>query len=174
MNNKELLTQILNNSNYESIKDSMDEFTEQYIKKLLLDIILYVDANISLGDISFCNYYHLEHEVSQEITGIPSAYSALDGNIKVLTAFAESYSNLGIAEFDSLCREALLDFLNLHNGLFVVDLSEKNICELSLGVPKQSNDYNIQITNELQGHITLIPITFSYGTITFILFEPAA
>ena len=173
MNSQELLDTILKNSNYESVKSSMNEFTREYIKKLLLDIILYVDANISLGDISFIDNYHLEHEVSQEIVGVPSAYSALDGNTKVLTAFAENYSKLGIAEFDSLCREALLDFLNLHNGLFVVDLSEKNVCELSLGVPKQSEDYQLSDSSNLEGKITLIPVTFSYGVITFVLLKTA-
>lgn len=173
MNSEELLQTILDNSNYGSVVDSMDEFTSKYIKKLIIDLILYVDANISLGNISFCDYYHLEHEVSQDIVGVPSAYSALDANVKVLTAFAESYSHLGIAEFDSLCKEALLDFLNLHNGLFVVDLSDENICEISLGVPKQSNDYNIELTGDLSGKITLIPINFSFGSINFILLKTA-
>ncbi|MDO4189878.1 MAG: hypothetical protein Q4D29_12915 [Lachnospiraceae bacterium] len=173
MNSQELLETILKNSNYESIMSSINEFTREYIKKLIIDIILYVDANISLGDIKFCDHYHLEHEVSQEIVGVPSAYSALDGNAKVLTAFAESYSKLGIAEFDSLCKEALLDFLNLHNGLFVVDLSDQNVCELSLGVPKQSENYHIDNNSDLEGRITLIPITFSYGVITFILLKTA-
>lgn len=173
MNSEELLQEILDNSNYSQIKTSVNEFTRKYIKKLLLDIILYVDANISLGDITFCDNYNLEHEVSQEIVGVPSAYSAIDANSKVLTAFAENYSRLGIAEFDSLCKEALLDFLNLHNGLFVVELSENNICELSLGVPKESNDYKLELSNELQGRITLIPVNFSYGTITFVLLKTA-
>lgn len=173
MNSEELLQEILDNSNYSQIQTSVNEFTRKYIKKLLLDIILYVDANISLGDITFCDNYNLEHEVSQEIVGVPSAYSAIDANSKVLTAFAENYSRLGIAEFDSLCKEALLDFLNLHNGLFVVELSENNICELSLGVPKESNDYKLELSNELQGRITLIPVNFSYGTITFVLLKTA-
>lgn len=173
MNSDELLKTLLDNSNFKTIQSSVNEFTRQYIKKLLLDIILYVDANISLGDISFCDYYHLEHEVSQDIVGVPAAYSAIDANAKVLTAFAENYSHLGIAEFDTLCKEALLDFLNLHNGLFVVELSEKNVCELSLGVPKESDNYNLALTSELHGRITLIPVTFSYGTINFVLLKTA-
>lgn len=173
MSTEELLQTILDNSNFNTISTSINEFTRNYIKKLLLDIILYVDANISLGDISFSDSYLLEHEVSQEIVGVPSAYSAIDANAKVLTAFAESYSHLGIAEFDMLCKEALLDFLNLHNGLFVVELSEKKICELSLGVPKESDNYNLELSNRLEGRITLIPVNFTYGTITFILLKTA-
>lgn len=171
MNSEELLNTLLDNSNYEKQKTSMNEFTRLYIKKLLMNIILYVDANISLGDIEFCDTYHVEHEISQNIVGVPSAYSAIDGNVKVLTAFAEQYSNLGIAEFDSLCQEALLDFMNLHNGLFVVDLSANNICEVTLSVPKQSTDFSI--SSQLEGKITIIPVTFSYGTIKFILLKTA-
>lgn len=171
MNTQELLNTILTNSNYDLLKTSMNEFTRLYIKRLLLDIILYVDSNISLEDISFADTYHLEHEISQEIVGVPAAYSSIDGNVKVLTAFAESYSNLGIAEYDSLCKEALLDFLNLHNGLFVVDLSDNNMAELSLSVPKQSEDYNL--SSNLEGRITIIPVKFSYGVVTFILLKTA-
>ncbi len=167
MNSNEILSKILADSNYEEISESITEFSKQYIEKLIMDIILYVDANISLGNIELLDSYTLEYELSQEITGFPSAYSALDGNIKVLTAFAESYSKLGIADFDSLCQEVLLDFLNLHNGLFVVELSEKNISELSLGVPKQSENHIVN--GILNGKITLIPVNFSYGTINFIL-----
>ena len=72
MNDQELLNNILLNSTFESKKSEMDEFTILYITKLVSDIILYVDADISLGDITFCDSYNLEHEVSQEITGIPS------------------------------------------------------------------------------------------------------
>jgi len=172
MNSEQLVQAMLDNSNYNTVKTSMNEFTRQYIIKLLNDIILYVDPNVSLGKIEFSNSYLLEHELSQEIVGVPSVYSAIDGNIKVLTAFAEAYSNLGIAEFDSLCKEALVDFLNLHNGLFVVDLSEKNICELSLTVPIQNGSQHIQPkNNKFVGRITLIPVTFSYGTITFVLIK---
>lgn len=167
----ETITKLLDQSNYKRIKSSLDDFSDLYIKKLLENIILYVDPNVGLGEISLVDSYHLEHELSQDITGCPSAYSAIDGNIKVLTAFAESYSNLGIAEFNSLCKEALLDFMNMSNGLFVVELSNKNICELSLSVPKQNGNYNL--SSDIEGKITMIPVNFSYGTITFLLLKTA-
>lgn len=171
MNSEELLSSILDNSNYNALESSMNSFTKQYISKLLMDIILYVNTNISLGEISFCDSYHLDHELSQEIVGVPSAYSAMDSNVKVLSAFAEEYSHLGVAEYDALCKEVLLDFMNLHNGLFVVDLSAQNIAELSLSVPKESDDFNL--TGELKGQITLIPVNFPYGTVTFVLLKTA-
>lgn len=169
MSSEEILENILNASNYYELSDSMSNFSKIYIEKLVMNIITYIDADISLGEISFCKSYHLEPETSQQITGVPSAYSAVDGNPKVLAAFAESYSHLGIAEYDDLCKEALLDFLNLHNGLYVVELSEKKLCELSLGVPKHSSD--CLLSSDVEGMITLIPINFSFGTVTFILLK---
>lgn len=166
---EEIIKKLLDNSNYKLIKSELSDFSEVYIKKLLENIILYVDSNISLGQMEFVDSCHLEHELSQEVVGVPSAYSAMDGNIKALTAFAESYSNLGIAEFDSLCKEALLDFMNLSNGLFVVELSQNKVCELSLSVPRQSESYSL--SSDINGKIIKIPVNFSYGTITFILLK---
>lgn len=168
MDNQNYINELLNNSNYNDIKGSSDEFTEAYIKKLLENIILYVDSSISLGQIVFTDTYRLEQEISQEIIGVPAAYSAMDGNIKVLTTFAESYANIGITEYDSLCQDALMDFMNLHNGLFIVELSQNKICELSLSVPKQNGFHRLSST-DIAGKITVIPVNFKYGTINFIL-----
>lgn len=170
MNTDILVDSLLKKSNLYSLsEDKADDFTKAYIKKLVQNVVLYVDSDISVGDIEFLDSYALKDELSQEITGIPSAYSALDGDVRSLTAFAENYSHLGIAEYDSLCSEALLDFLNLHNGLFIVHLSEQNMAELSLTVPKQNGEKNVKRSS--QGQVTVIPITFSYGVVKFLLVE---
>ncbi len=62
-----------------------------------------------------------------------------------------------------------MDFLNLHNGLFIVLLSKLNVCELSLNAPK--NSQSISLTTEVNGKITIIPIKFSFGTVKFLLYE---
>lgn len=170
MNSEEIVDKLLSDNNFNTLSDKeANTFIKAYIKKLILSILLYVDSNITVGNIRFTDSYDLTHEISQEITGVPSAYSALDGEIRALTAFAEAYSSFGIAEYDEVCKEVLLDFLNLHNGLFVVDLSEGQICELSLSVPK-SNGQKV-ISSPIQGKVTVIPVNFSYGTVNFLLVE---
>lgn len=170
MNKDALVEKLLKNSNFYSIPDDQaNDFVKAYIKKLVEDIVLYVDSNFTIENIEFKDAYDVQNELSQEITGVPSAYSALDGDVRALTAFAESYSHLGIADYDSLCKEALLDFLNLHNGLFVVYLSENKIYELSLSVPKQNGEKSI--TGTSSGNVMIIPIKFTYGLVNFILAE---
>lgn len=172
MGSNDAIEKLLRDSNFNSIsEENASDFVKGYIKKLVQDIVLYVDNNITVGEIEFKDDYELSHELSQDITGVPSAYSAMDGDIRTLCAFAESYSSLGIAEYDDLCKEALLDFLNLHNGLFIVYLSEQNICELSLSVPKQNGPININ--GSKLGKVTIIPINFTYGTIKFLLVQLA-
>lgn len=169
MTNDELVLSILENSNYNDICGSMTEFVRTYIEKLVSDISLYVDSSIVVENIETVHKYTAGQELSQDITGIPSAYSAIDGEPDVLIQFAEQYAKLGIDSFDVLAKEALLDFLNLHNGLFIVLLSKLNLCELSLNAPRQTETLNI--TTEVNGKITIIPIRFSFGTVRFLLYE---
>lgn len=167
MDNKKLTGELLEASNYSLINATA--FVKTYIEKLVYDVLTYVDDNISVGKIEILDSYTAKHELSQEITGVPSAYSSVDGSSAALSAFAESYAHLGITDFDMLAKEAIVDFLNLHNGLFVVSLSQNNICELSLTAPKQNGNYSID--NAQYKSITVIPVIFSFGTVKFLLCE---
>lgn len=144
-------------------------FTQTYIKKLLYNILTYVDSTAKLGKIEVTSSYSGENEISQDITGIPGARSYISGNSNSLIAFADNYSHLGIKNFDLLAKDVLLDFLNLHNGLFVVSLSKQNIADLSLDVPKQNGNYSLDSNNFKS--ITIIPVLFTYGKVDFLLCE---
>ncbi len=168
MDNNISVSKILEASNYSSLAN-MSDFVKTYIEKLVYNINMYVDPEFSLGSIEIVSDFSGKAELSQAITGIPSAYSCIEGREEALTAFAEHYSHLGITSFDALAREAILDFLNLHNGLFVVMLSRNNICELSLDAPKKNGDYSLDLS--VYKSITIIPVIFSYGTVKFFLCE---
>ena len=167
MDNKRACSKILEASNIDSL--NLSDFVRTYIEKLVHNISLYVDPDFSLGSIEVLTGFSGKCELSQAITGVPSAYSCVDGRESALTAFAENYSHLGVTSFDVLAREAILDFLNLHNGLFVVMLSKNNICELSLDAPKQNGNFSLDLAQYKS--ITVIPVTFSYGTVKFFLCE---
>ncbi len=168
MDNNRSVSRILEASNYLTLTN-MSDFVKTYIEKLVYNISMYVDPDFSLGSIDILSNFSGKCELSQAITGVPSAYSCVEGANVALVEFAERYSHLGIKSFDMLAREAILDFLNLHNGLFVVMLSKNNICELSLDAPKQSGNFTIDLA--LYKSITVIPVIFSYGTVKFYLCE---
>lgn len=164
-----LMQELLAKSNYDEISSKTSDFVNEYIRKLIVNLLAYVNDDFSVGNIELVNEYAANRELSQEITGVPSAYSAIDSDESALIHFADDYSKMGIKEYDALAKESILDFLNLHNGLFVVELSKSNICELMLSAPKQNGAF--LMTSPVMGMITVIPITFSYGTIKFLLCE---
>lgn len=168
MDNNKSCARILEASNYLSVPN-MSDFVKTYIEKLVYNISMYVDSDFSLGSVEILTDYSGKIELSQAITGVPSAYSCVEGKEDVLVTFAEHYSHLGVKSFDVLAKEAILDFLNLHNGLFVVMLSKNNICELSLDAPKQNGNYSLDLAQYKS--ITVIPVMFSYGTVKFFLCE---
>lgn len=168
MDNNKSYSKILEASNYQTF-ENMSDFVRTYIEKLVYNICMYVESDFNLGNIEILSDFSGKCELSQSITGVPSAYSCVDGREDALASFAEKYSHLGIESFDLLAREAILDFLNLHNGLFVVLLSRNNICELSLDAPKQNGNYSIDLAQYRT--ITVIPAIFKYGTVKFYLCE---
>lgn len=169
MDNITVMHELLSKCNYKDISSNTSDFVNAYIRKLIVNLLAYVNEDITVGDIELISEYKAKRELSQEICGVPSAYSAIDSDEDVLIHFADDYSKMGIDKYDSLCKESLLDFLNLHNGLFVVDLSKSNICELMLATPKQNGAF--LLTSPVKGQITLIPVNFPYGTIKFLLCE---
>ena len=85
MDNEQLTTELLKSSNYDALPASTTEFVRTYIKKLVWDVLTHVDSSITVGKIELVTTYSSELELSQEITGIPAAYSAIDGEISILT-----------------------------------------------------------------------------------------
>ena len=134
MTRTELLERIPNNPNLDDLAPS--DFLLKYISKLITNLEFFVNKDISIGTITKSTTYHAHHELMQKIIGLPSAYTAVDGDHKVLAEFAREYSHMDESvELNDLAKEVIVDFLNLHNGLFVVDLSNQDSIELSLEPP---------------------------------------
>ncbi|HAG69973.1 MAG TPA: hypothetical protein DCL38_08365 [Lachnospiraceae bacterium] len=149
----------------------LSQFVSIYIERLTENIKEHANPDMKLLPVITYDAYELSEELSQEITGYPSAFSAINGDPETLVKFAEDYARVGIDKFDDLCREALLDFLNLINGLFVVYLSQNNIFELSLNAPNRDKN-SVALDSDTHGDIYAIPVEFSYGVVTFVLAEP--
>ncbi|MCR5789793.1 MAG: hypothetical protein K6G83_07885 [Lachnospiraceae bacterium] len=147
------------------------QFVSIYVERLTENIKQHANDQMKLLDINLYDSFELNEELAQEITGYPSAFSAISGDHDTLVHFAEDYARVGIDQYDDLCKEALLDFLNLINGLFAVYLSQNNIHEVSLNAPTR-DEKGLVLDAEQIGKIYAIPIEFPYGIVTFVLAEP--
>ncbi len=102
--------------------------------------------------------------VSQEVEGAFSFLSALDMEPETAVAFASRYMNEELTEMDEYVHASMEDFLNLHNGLFSVNMSNDFSMELHLQPPV----INEHTTLSTESASYLLPIIYSFGTINFI------
>jgi len=102
--------------------------------------------------------------VTQKISGAFSGNTGICFGSDVLPVFAAKYAKEEIAD-EEYAEAAASEFLNLHNGLFAVNMSaEKNI-ELSL--EPQIIGKNAVLKPEKL--CVIIPVSFTFGDATFIL-----
>ncbi len=101
--------------------------------------------------------------ISQQIEG--TLLSALDMNQKTAITFASRYVDEPFTDFDEYVLASMEDFLNLHNGLYTVNMSNEHSLELSIE-PPMVQEHTTLVTGE---PVYLLPIIFPFGTINFII-----
>ena len=80
------------------------------------------------------------------------------------TTFASRYVGDLFTTFDEYVQASLEDFINLHNGLYCVNVSNSKDVELTLDPPAVVSDDLL----EFQGNAVLMPVVYPFGTIHFI------
>lgn len=101
---------------------------------------------------------------SQNIIGEFSACSAIYADEETLIAMASRYAEEEFTEFDEYVQASIGDFLNLHNGIFTVNMSNQMKMELSLEPPlEDSPSFDYSKT------IYCVPVSFPFGTINFVI-----
>lgn len=80
-------------------------------------------------------------------------------------SFASRYAKMEFSEMDEYVKASLDDFLNLHNGLFLVNMSNAYSMELSLTPPVAEEGDKINLPD---GSF-IIPVIYPFGTIHIIV-----
>jgi hypothetical protein len=102
---------------------------------------------------------------TQRIKNGMSAITILDSDDQTVLEFASRFANESLSMNDNYTKACLSEFLNLHNGLYAVNLSNKEGIELELE-PQQYYD-NLNLSD--LGTLYVFPVDFTFGTINFIV-----
>ena len=172
----EFLDMELNEENKDDIQRMIDSFSlvsesaipsfgKSYLELFFKNLVRYVGDDFTTLPPSVCTEFATEHCVSQSINGSYQVNTYLNMSEETAIAFAERYANDSFGEFNEYVSASLEDFINLHNGLFIVNSSNDNSTELALGT-LAPHDYSI-INFE---HPTfLFPIYYPFGIVYFIM-----
>ena len=143
---------------------SLSEREIKFIQLLMYNLIRFIGDDYTLVSPSLCKEYPTNYCVSQKINGLFSMKTYIDMPEDVAIQFASRYVQDTFTEFDDYVRSSLEDFLNLHNGIFCVNMSNDESTELTLEPPM--NEKKELLTFEQETY--LLPIVYPFGTIHFI------
>lgn len=142
---------------------NIPDFLLQYLTLLFNNLIRFVGEDFTPLNPATCEEYVTEHGSSQIINGEFSLTSYLDMDEESAIAFASRYAKEEFEEFDDYVQASIEDFLNLHNGLFNVNISNEQSIELLLNPPVSIENTYITSSSE----IILLPIIYPFGTVNF-------
>lgn len=139
-----------------------------YLAELVFNLNRFVDENITSRPTMIVDEIPESCFISQGIKGDYNALSAIYAEPEVLTSFAASYSKMELDHYDGIINELAADFLNLHNGLFLVNLSETENIESTLTPPVSDSGAG---PLKLFSDTYIMPVDFRFGTVNFVLSE---
>jgi len=152
-------------SNLCEISDSSQETRlVEYLQLFVNNLIRFIGNDFTLLNLIPCQEYPSVYCVAQNIYGNFKIQSHLDTDETAAIEFASRYADESFFNFDEYVKASLEDFLNLHNGLFNVNMSNEYSYELMLTPPEVH-------TNELICYNTthfILPVIYPFGTINFI------
>lgn len=171
----ELIDLDMTQDNHETIQRLLDSFfimTERplsrlgrmYFESLFNSFVRFVGEDFTPLTAKECNAFPVECCVCQKVMGEYSVASYISMEKATAIAFASRYAGEEFTEYDEYVRASMEDFLNLHNGLFIVNVSNDSSLELTITAPEEIEGPVI----DFEHHTYDFPVLYSFGTVHFI------
>ena len=149
---------------YKLDDSNSSKYIGTYIKLLFNNLVRFIgDDFVTVGPERMVLSEH-DIKVSQKISGEFSVLTLIQTDEITLLQFVSRYAGEDIPVLDEYSIAAAQDFLNLHNGLFMVNMSNDSNIELKLAPPEIANEGMSQ-----EKSYVCIPIMLTFGNINFIL-----
>lgn len=98
-----------------------------YLSLLLRSVIRFIDDFPRLETYYVAKEFSAPWMICQEIKGPINLFTGIAGDEKVLTELAGKFAQRSFTEFDALAQSSISEFLNLHNGIFLVNMSNNGV-----------------------------------------------
>ncbi len=129
-----------------------------YIALLFKNIIRFIDTDVRIEKAEAIESAQYPHIFTQAVSGEIQLSTAFAGSDEVFIAFASKFAEESFTEMDDYAKDAMGEFLNIHNGLFTVNMSISGV-ELDLTVQTYEKDQKIHKANLFK-----IPFFLNYGS----------
>jgi hypothetical protein len=146
-------------------ENALDDYAKAYLKLLFNDFVRFIGEDfIPMAPVP-ATEYPINYCVEQRISGDIEAITYLDMPKSTAIAFASRYASMEFEEFNEYVKASIEDFLNLHNGLYGVNISNSHSVELALEPPTTVEEDIL----ELETNSYVIPFIYPFGTLHLIV-----
>lgn len=128
-------------------KEIYADFTELFMRSLMR--FMDTPAIVNFCEPECEEVLFASHTVSQRLSGSVSFVSGVYASDKVFIEMAQRYSHELIDEADEMAEDSVSEFLNVVNGLFVVDLGKRDY-DLDLDTPRVGKNTKPMGSRQLQ------------------------
>lgn len=136
-----------------------------YITLLFKNIIRFVGDDFTPLEASIVRDFDANYFVYQSVSGNVNCETGIEAEEYQYLKFASRFAGEEITEVGEFAHAAVGEFLNLHNGLFTVNLSNDFGVELNLNPQDFKENEKISYKNSA----FCIPISFSFGIVNFVI-----
>ena len=143
----------------------VEETNVMYLELMFNSLIRFVGEDFSPLTPMVLDEYPITFGVSQEIASNRDFVTHIDCDRDTAIAFASRYAKEDFLDFDEYVIAALEDFLNLHNGLFIVNISNSYSKTITLAPPEITMDGVLSGPNKCVD----FPVAYPFGTIHLIV-----
>ncbi|NLY79145.1 MAG: hypothetical protein GX072_04385 [Lysinibacillus sp.] len=152
----ETLVEHILTADNEEIREKLGNYISLFAKNM----IRFIDrqALLEIGD----KVNETKWLVSQQIEGASPLFTALAIDDEALLYVASKYAEEEIAEVDELAKDAISEFLNLHNGIYLVNMS-------NWGTELTMNPQHLKENAKVTGDILPITVKTQNGSFQLLL-----
>lgn len=118
----------------------------EYITLFIKNMVRFIDSNIYIELAPFTLIQRHDWIVRQQINGYKNLDSFILANEEVFLKIASKFAEEELVSVDELAQASVSEFLNLHNGIYLVNLSNRGI-ELSMNPQVVYRDKGISSMN---------------------------
>ena len=136
-----------------------------YLQLMFNSLIRFIGEDFSPLTPMVIEEFPITFGVSQSITSDREFVTHIDCDRETAIAFASRYAKEEFFEFNEYIIAALEDFLNLHNGLFMVNVSNTVTKDMSLAPPEITEEGILTGPNKCVD----FPVAYPFGTIHLIV-----
>ncbi len=134
-----------------------------YFLMLINDLLRYIGDDFTPLSMDLFSGFLSKICASQNILGETPMFTSIDMDEDTAIKFASRFSGVEFNECDEYVEAALCDFLNQHNGLYIVNESNNKNRELSLDAPINQN-YDLLPEGD---DAFLLNLKFDFGFVNF-------